>query len=105
MGSSTTKEKRKTKCFNRIKCVKLKMDLVKRNGNQVSIKELVYSSQKMTKNLEKKRDSMMMRVVMERIKASKKRMMMNKVTITFDSAMSDICLTYSITFCYFKFFT
>ena len=89
------KEKKKTKCFNRIKCVKPKMDLVRNNGNQVNMKVLVGSSQKTMMNLAMKKVLMMMKIAMTKISNRKKMKMTNRAIITFDSTKSDIYLTYS----------
>ena len=88
-------EKMKTKCFNRIKCVKPKMDLERNNGNQVNMKVLVGSSQKTMMNLAMMKASMMMKIAMMKISNRKKMKMTNREIITFDSTKTDIYLTYS----------
>ena len=87
-------EKMKIKCFNRIKCVKPKMDLERNNGNQVNMKVLVDSSQTMM-NLAMMKASMMMKIAMMKISNRKKMKMTNRAIITFDSTKTDIYLTYS----------
>jgi len=79
-------EKMKTKCFNRIKCVKPRMDLERNNGNQTNIKVLVGSSQKMMKIQVKMKELTMMKIAMKKISNRKRMKMTNKVIITFDSS-------------------
>ena len=81
-------EMKKNKCFNRIKCVKPKMDLERRNGNQANIKVLVGSNLKMMKTQAKTKVLTMTKIAMKKVSNKKRRTMMNKAIITFDYGQS-----------------
>jgi len=86
-------EKKKTKCFNRIKCVKLRMDLERNNGNQANMKVLVGSSQKTMMSQVMMKELTMMKIAMKKISNRKRMMMTNRAIITFDD--SSKCLIFT----------
>ena len=103
--SSMMIERMKTKCFNRIRCVKHKMVLVRNNGNLAMNKQLVDSNPKMMTNLEMMKVWTMMKIAMMRISSRKRMKMTNKAITTFEGTMSDIYLTYSHLLVILNFFT